>query len=129
MAAAFYPITLKAVLDAWIAAGGTLKAALVDTGTYTYSSGHDFYNDVSAGVVGTPVALSNVTTTGGVLNADDTVFTNVNGNSIEAVIILMDSGDVATSRVLAFIDGLTLTPNGGIITAQWNASGICAIGS
>lgn len=129
MAAAFYPIGLKAILDAFIAAGGTLKCALIDTGAYTYSSAHDFYNDVSAGVVGTPGALASVTTTGGVLDAADLVFTAVSGSSIEAVIIYNDTGVAGTSPVIAYIDGLTLTPNGGNITAQWNASGICAIGS
>lgn len=130
MAAAFYPTGLKAILDADIdLLADTIKCALVDTGTYTYSSAHDFYNDVSAGVIGTPGALDNRTTTAGVFDADDEVFTAVSGNSIEAVIIYKDTGNAATSPLIAFIDGLSLTPNGGNITAQFHASGIFKIGT
>lgn len=129
MAAAFYPTGLKAILDADIdLLADTIKCALIDTGTYTYSSAHDFYNDVS-GVVGTPGTLDNKTTTGGVFDADDELFTSVSGNSIEAVIIYKDTGNPATSPLIAYIDGLSLTPNGGNITAQFNASGIFAIGT
>lgn len=130
MAAAFYPTGLKAILDADIdLLADTIKCALVDTGTYTYSSAHDFYNDVSAGVVGTPGTLDNKTTTGGVFDADDEVFSAVSGASIEAVIIYKDTGNAATSPLICFIDGLSLTPNGGNITAQFHASGIFAIGA
>ena len=119
MANAVYPVTKKTMLDALIALG-TLKAALVDTGAYTYSAAHDFYNDVSAGVVGTPVALTGVTTTGGALNSSAVTFTSVSGASCEAILIYVDTGNVATSPILAFIDtgqtGLPVTPNGGDIT-------------
>lgn len=119
MANAVYPVTKKKMLDDLIALG-TLKAALVDTGVYTYSAAHDFYNDVSAGVVGTPVALSGVTTTGGALNSSACTFTAVAGDTAEAILIYVDTGNVATSPILAFIDtgqtGLAVTPNGGDIT-------------
>lgn len=119
MANAVYPITKKTMLDALIALG-TLKAALVDTGTYTYNAAHDFYNDVSAGVVGTPVALTGVTTTGGALNSSAFTFTSVSGASCEAILIYVDTGNVATSPILAYVDtgqtNLPVTPNGGNIT-------------
>ena len=128
MASAKYPIGMKAILDGTIALlSDTIKVALIDTGVYTYDSAHDFYNDVSAGVVGTPVALASKTTTGGVFDAADTVITAVSGASIEAVIVYKDTGNAATSPVLSFHDGLSLTPNGGNITVVWNASGIFAI--
>ena len=56
MANAIYPLYKQALLDASSNVDvndGTVKVALVDTGTYTYSAAHDFYDDVS-GVVGTP---------------------------------------------------------------------------
>lgn len=119
MANAVYPVTKKTMLD-YILSLGTAKAALVDTAVYTYSTAHDFYNDVSAGVVGTPVALSNVTTTGGALDCDPFTFTSVSGASCEAILFYVDTGNAATSPILAYIDtgqtGLPVTPNGGDIT-------------
>ena len=106
---------------------GTLKVALIDTGTYTYNSAHDFYDDVS-GVVGTPVALSSKTYTNGLLDAADSTFTAVSGPTAEALILYLDTGTPSTSRLVAYIDtgvtGLPVTPNGGDITVTWNASGI-----
>lgn len=126
--AAFYPTGLKAIADADIdLLVDTINVALIDTGTYTYSSAHDFYNDLT-GVVGTPGALANKTTTGGVFDADDEVIASVTGATIEAVVIYKDTGNVATSNLICFIDGLSLTPNGGNITVVWNASGIFALG-
>lgn len=97
--------------------------ALVDTGTYTYSSAHDFYNDVS-GVVGTPQTLGSKTTTSGVADAADVTFTAVSGNTVEALIIYKDTGVSSTSPLIAYIDsatGLAATPNGGDITVTWDS--------
>lgn len=109
---------------------GTLKCALVDTGTYTYNSAHDFYDDVS-GVVGTPQTIGTKTYTNGVLDGDNVTFTAVSGNTVEALILYLDTGSSATSRLIAYIDssvtGLPVTPNGGDITVSWNASGIFAL--
>lgn len=82
---------------------GTLKAALIDTGTYTYSDTHDFYNDVS-GVVGTPTAIGSPTVTNGVLDGADVTFTAVTGASVEAYIVFLDSGTAATSPLVTFTD-------------------------
>jgi len=127
MTAVLYPITKKLILDGGINfLSDTIKAALIDTGTYTYSAAHDFYNDIS-GVVGTPGTLANKTTTGGAFDADDLTISAVTGATIEAVLIYKDTGNPATSPVIGFVDGLSLTPNGGNVTIQWNASGIFAI--
>ncbi len=106
---------------------GTVKAALVDTGTYTYSAAHEFYSDLS-GVVGTPQTIANTTVTAGVFDGDDVTYTAVTGNTVEAIVLYVDTGNAATSRLFAYIDtsvtGLPVTPNGGNIEIQWNASGI-----
>lgn len=107
---------------------GTVKAALVDTGTYTFSQSHQFYSSVSSAVVGTPVTLGSKTYAGGVFDAADSVFTAVSGASVEALVIYIDTGSAATSPLVAYIDtgvtGLPVTPNGGDINVAWNASGI-----
>lgn len=114
--------------DAVDLADDTIKVALIDTGTVAYSSAHDFYNDVSAAVIGTPQTLASKTVTGGVFDAADVTFTGVSGASVEALIIYKDTGTASTSSLIAFIDtvtsGLPVTPNGGNITITWNASGI-----
>lgn len=130
MASALYPIGKKAILDASINLDtDTIKAALIDTGTYTYSAAHDFLNDVS-GVVGTAQTIANTTTTSGTFDGDNVTYTAVTGNSVEAIIIYKDTGNSATSNLIAYIDsgtGLPVTPNGGDITVAWNASGIFSI--
>lgn len=99
--------------------------ALVDTGTYTYNSAHDFYNDVTGVTtpIGTPVALASKTInspSAGVFDAADTTLTSVTGASAEAILIFQDTGTASTSSLVAFIDGITVTPNGGNITIAWD---------
>lgn len=121
MASALYPSFKELLLGGDIdLANDTIKAALVDTGTYTYSSAHDFYNDIS-GVVGTPGTLASKTITGGVFDAADQVYSSVSGASVEAVVLYKDTGNTATSPLIAYIDGISVTPNGGNITVQWDS--------
>lgn len=133
MANAIYPIYKQALLDASANVDlndGTVKVALVDTGTYTYSAAHDFYDDLS-GVIGTDQEIANTTVTNGTLDGDNVTFTAVSGNTVEALVIYIDTGNGATSRLVAYIDtsvtGLPVTPNGGDISISWNASGIFTI--
>lgn len=130
MANAIYPLWKQAILDYTAGAdisAGTVKAALVDTGTYTYSAAHDFYDDVT-GVVGTPQTIGSKTYTNGTFDGADVTFTGVSGASAEAIVIYIDSGTPATSRLVAYIDtgvtGLPVTPNSGDINIAWDASGI-----
>lgn len=130
MANAIYPLYKQALLDASANVDindGTVKVALIDTGTYTYNSTHEFYSSVS-GVVGTPQTINNTTVTNGLFDGDNVTYTAVTGNSVEALLIYIDTGTAATSRLVAWIDtsvtGLPVTPNGGDITITWNASGI-----
>lgn len=105
----------------------TVKVALVDTGTYTYSAAHEFLSSLS-GVVGTAQTIANTTVTNGLFDGDDVTFSAVSGNTVEALVIYIDTGVAGTSRLVAYIDtgvsGLPLTPNGGDILVSWSASGI-----
>lgn len=135
MANAIYPIYKQALLAASTnvsmdqddTTNGPF-VALVDTGTYTYSAAHDFYNDLS-GIVGTDQRITSPTVTTGTFDGGDVTYTAVTGNSVEALIIYRkNSGANTTWRLVAYIDtsvtGLPVTPNGGDITITWNASGI-----
>lgn len=83
---------------------GTLKLALVDTGVYTYNDAHQYYSSASAGVVGTPTAISSLTYTNGVLDGADVTVSAVTGNSVEAYIVFLDTGTAGTSPLVCFVD-------------------------
>lgn len=110
--------------------GQTVKVALVTAG-YTYSSTDQYYSSVSASVVGTPQTLGSKTFTDGVFDAADVTFTAVSGSQVVSLVIYIDTGNSATSPLVAFIDtgvtNLPVTPNGGDIAITWNATGIFAL--
>lgn len=132
MANAIYPKYKEAVIQSSANSSltGTVKVALVDAGTYTYSAAHEFLSSVS-GVVGTAQTLATKTYTNGVFDADNVTYTAVSGASVEALVIYIDTGVAGTSRLVAYLDtgftGLPVTPSGGDITVTWNASGIFAM--
>lgn len=132
MANAIYPKYKEAIIQnsANSSLTGTVKVALVDTGTYTYSAAHEFLSSLT-GRVGTDQTIGTKTYTNGVFDGADVTWTAVSGASVEALVIYIDTGVAGTSRLVAYIDtgvtGLPVTPNGGDITATWNASGIFAL--
>lgn len=130
---ALYPKWKEALLQATAnsALTGTVRVALVDAGTYTYSAAHEFYSSVT-GVGGTPQTIGTKTFANGVFDGGDVTFSAVAGVvSYEALVIYIDTGTAGTSRLVAYIDtgvtGLPVTSNGGDITVTWNASGIFAL--
>jgi hypothetical protein len=137
MASAIYPKYKEALLttgsaNIGLTGANLIKAVLVDTGTYTYSAAHDFYNDLSgvattgAGAGPAEVTINNVTVVDGRFETtDDTdTFTSVDsGASCEALVIFVDTGNVTTDRLVAYIDGFSVTPNGGNITVDWSDLG------
>ena len=103
----------------------TIKAVLVDTGTYTVNlSAHEFLSDIGTGArISTSGAFTGKVTTGGAADANDITFTSVTGASIEAIVLYKDTGTDSTSPLIAFIDtatGLPITPNGGDIIITWD---------
>jgi len=134
MANALYPLWKEQLLQFTTnnnLSAGTVKVALIDTGTYTYSAAHQFYISASAAAIGTPQTIGSKTFTNGVFDGADVTFTAVTGNSVEALILYIDTGSSATSPLVAYIDtsvtGLPVTPNGGNIAITWNGSGIFAL--
>lgn len=138
MANAMYDIYKTALLSASSNVSLTVDdatdgpfCALVDTGTYSFSQSHDFYNDLS-GIVGTDQRIDDPTVGSvaeGVFDGANLTYSAVSGNSVEALVIYRhNAGANTTWRLVVFIDtsvtGLPVTPNGGDITVTWNASGI-----
>ena len=106
-------------------------AALVDTGTYTFSQAHQFYSSLT-GVIGTDQEITAKTQALGVFDGSDLTYTAVTGASVEAIVLYRkNAGANTTWPLIAYIDtgvtNLPVTPNGGNITITWNASGIFKI--
>jgi hypothetical protein len=126
MANSMYTKALQSFAEggiAWLV--DTIKPVLVDSALYVPSlTTHQFLSDIPAGArVATGAALAGKTTTDGVLDANDAVFTAASGAQSEYVILYKDTGVATTSRLIYFMDtmtGLPVTPNGGDITLVWD---------
>jgi len=145
MANAFYPLWKQAILLGTGASelnnGAGASVIFVDTGTYTYNTAHDFFNDLSGtyGDGGTNRASSEVITsptyTNGTFDGADTTFAAVNTSSTTVegfVIFVNDSSADTTSYLVAYFDtsitGMPFsTSSGSQVTITWNASGIFAL--
>jgi len=135
MANAIYPLFLQELMKGTSnnllnSTEGTtgVYAALVDTGTYTYSASHQFYSSLS-GVVGTDQEILTKTQTNGTFDGTDITYTAVTGNTVEAIVLYRkNAGANTTWPLIAYLDtghtGLPFTPNGGDAVIAWNASGI-----
>lgn len=104
---------------------GPIKVQLM-ADTYTFSSAHDAFDDVSAHAVGTATAITGLSSTGGEVFGDDTVIASVaGGDTVESLWIFSDSGDPSTSALMAYIDTkedttpISITTNGGDISIGW----------
>lgn len=125
MANALYPKFKENVMKGLIdLTTGVVKVALVDTGTYTYSATHANVGSLTGHTVGTAQTIGTVSVTDGIVDGADVTYTAVTGNSVEAIVIYVDSGVEATSYLVAYIDtgvtGLPVTPNGGDIAITWD---------
>lgn len=137
MASWVYPIANDEFLNGDIdLAADTIKAVLVDAADYTYSNAHNFLDDVPSGARATngtgTLASKTIGTSGNVTTFDaaDLTLTAVTGDPSEAVVIYKDTGAEATSQLIAYLElSSAVTPNGGNITLQWNASGLFTITS
>lgn len=121
MTNALYDKARQKFLDGQISySADIIKLVLVDVADYTVDlANHEFLSDIPAGArVATSAALTGKTSTAGVANANNPTFTGVTGDPAEAVLIYKDTGNAATSPLIAYIDNagtLTVTPNGNDI--------------
>ena len=123
MANGLYDSGRSKFLDGSIAwSTDTIKVSLVRSSTYTPNlATHTSLADVTAGgaVVAT-VTLGSKTSTAGVADAADPVFTAVaSGAAIQYLVYYKDTGTPSTSWLIACTDtatGLPVTPGGGDIT-------------
>lgn len=130
MANALYTLGREGFLDGSIDYDtDNIKIALIDEAddTIDLSLDNDWADRAAAARVATSGNLASKTVTGGTADAADVTFSTVTGDQSESIDMFQDTGVEATSRLICNIDtatGLPVTPNGGDITVQWNASGI-----
>jgi len=124
MASSLYPSGKQAFLSGMISlTSDTIKAALINTSDYTYDPSHGSWLTAKSGLVGTPVNITSPTVnspTPGVFDGDDVTFTAVSGPPVSAIVLYKDAGDDTASQLIAYIDGVSVTPNGGDISCAWD---------
>lgn len=126
MASAHYNLALQEYIKASMGSmlSNTVKVRLSRTSAYTFSQAHQFLSSAAA-AIGTDVAIGSLTANGqgsdpGTMDGADVTFTAVSaGAAIDSLLIYKDTGSAATSNLLAYIDGFSVTPNGGDITVSW----------
>jgi hypothetical protein len=116
-------------------ASATIKCALV-TATYTVSTAHDFFNDITNEVSGTGYTAGGATlankavsiqSTTAIFDADDVTWSS-STITARAAVLYKDTGTASTSNLLVYVDfGSNLSSSAGNFTIQWNASGIINI--
>lgn len=109
---------------AWLS--DTIKAVLVDTGTYTVDlANHEFLSSITSGArIATSSALTSPTSTAGVADANDVTYSAVASGTAGAIVVYKDTGTASTSPLIAYIDtatGLPVTANGGDIGITWDS--------
>jgi len=128
MANKWYPKAKEAMMNGDLALDSDdIIAILVDTASYSYNDAHEFLSEIPVGErVAISSSLTNKTTTNAVFDSDDLIFASVVGDPSEALVLVQDSGNPATSRLVMYVDtatGLPVDPDGTNINVQVNASG------
>ena len=102
-------------------------SVLVVSSGYTYSVDHVHWSDIGSAYQVDIISgyLATKTVTDGVADAADVTLDSVTGSTITYIVGLKNLTLGTSSRLIFYIDtatGLPVTPNGGDITIQWDAS-------
>jgi hypothetical protein len=140
MANAIYNAFLNGILGAHATRvdldADQINLALVDEGSADGACDEtvdDFWDDQSAGLIGTPYQLgAKVIGSPAAGVFDNTVdpapaFTAVSGTTVEALVLYKYNATETLANLICYWDtgtGLPLTPNGGDVNVTFNASGI-----
>lgn len=135
MANALYPRFKQGLLAGELdLSADSIKASLIDSASYTYSSTDTGYAaDVAAGAkIAESSALGSAAITDGTFDTADFTWGSVSGNQSEDIILWDDTVTTPVADALvAFYDtgmtGMPVTPNGGDINVTVNASGWFAL--
>jgi len=106
-----------------------IKLVLLSS-AYVYSSAHANLSDIAAGIVATSVNLSGKGNANGVLTAANYTFTALSGAAVTQCWFYKDTGTAGTSTLAFYFNsavGLTFTPVGTDLLAQFDPNGIIAL--
>jgi hypothetical protein len=134
MTNALYPKTKAQYMKATIDLSSTslvVRAYSVDTAFYTYSASHEFLSDVAGGSrikKTNPLTGKTVNLTTGAFDSDDPTMEAVPGGvDIDALILYIDTGVEATSRLIMYQDSsistVPFTPDGSDVRIVVDAAG------
>lgn len=125
MANAAYATGLAAFAQAGVDwQNDTIKVAAC-TSAYAYSAAHEFYTSL-AGILA-EATLGTKTSTGGVLDAADTLLAGLSAGAINSLVVFKWTGSGATSKLLFYFDtgvNFDLTPSGDVLVIWPEASGV-----
>lgn len=125
MASRMYPSGKAALLGKLIDFDSDDIRAVLLRSTHTYNSANDNLDDIASGdrasVTGN---LSGKTITNGQWDVADFSFTSVTGADCNAVLFYLHTGTESTSKLIAYVDGFTVTPDGNNITVTVDANGV-----
>lgn len=105
----------------------TIKVALVSAGYGAVQNTDEFFSVAVTGgnIVSAGVTLASKTNVLGLLSAANTTWTSVSGSQVTQLVGYVAGGSPGTNDYILFNDSvgtnLPVTPNGGNITASWDA--------
>lgn len=132
--AAVYPATLAALLRGDVDLDLVVKVQAVKS-TYTYSTAHDFLNDVSTGSrIGTAQTLANKTFTAGVFDADPVSYTLTSTQTATGLVFYLSTAASDATRRLIYFENknadttpISHTGTGAAESLDWPRGGIFSI--
>jgi hypothetical protein len=103
----------------------TIRVYLIDLDLYPLQIDIDeFLSEIPTAAKVAFAILSGKSSSLGVCDANDSLFSSVTGAVCEALVLVKWTGDESTSALIAYLDtavsGLPVTPNGGDISITWD---------
>lgn len=135
-----YNSGLGAIVDGTITWSTSTVKALIVSSSYTFDDNHEFVSDITNEVTNaTGTGYARKTLTGKtvtvdqandrvVFDASDVTYTDVETNETwDAVVLFLESGNDATSKLICFIEIDDLVTNGSDASIVWASTGIFRI--
>ena len=126
MANALYAKAKEALLEGLIdLTDDSIKLALVTSGYAVNISSDEYYSDISSYVAATSSILSGRSTTDGIFDAENITIEDYGTSGFDYLVIFKDTGNSATSRLIAYIDtadGLPVSSSSSTISITINWS-------
>jgi len=103
----------------------SIAALLIDLDFYTPDlDSDDTQADIPLAAQIAQVTLTGKTLDGTTFRADDSIFTSVEGDNVDAIVIMKNTTDSETSLLICLMDSASqfpITPDGSNITIQWDS--------